>query len=170
MTASTPASTLPSIASWPPWPGLFQYHQREQNSRWCPHNGLTMLPEPNVTWSHSGRFFRQHVLPTIPDFVTTMCKATRRQGRIRGVGDPQVDELGMPARFGEPERFQPRLDVLGASGRSPTKRLSMVKRPARARGRRLSLHLVWFGSAYRSVLGCAHRGLGGEVERRQGRV
>src|SRR6516165_2265425 len=59
---------------------------------------------------------------------------------------------------------------LGASGRSPTKRLSMVKRPARARGRRLSLQLVWFGSAYRSVLGCAHRGLGGEVERRQGGV
>src|SRR6516164_6416598 len=48
--------------------------------------------------------------------------------------------------------------LLGASGRSPTKRLSMVKRPARARGRRLSLQLVWFGSAYRSVLGCAHRG------------
>ena len=44
----------------------------------------------------------------------------------------------------------------------------MVKRRARARGRRLSLQLVWFGSAYRSVLGCAHRGLGGEVERRQG--
>jgi hypothetical protein len=60
--------------------------------------------------------------------------------------------------------------ALGASGRSPTKRLSMVKRPARARGRRLSLQLVWFGSAYRSVLGCAHRGLGGEVERRQGGV
>src|SRR6516225_9549597 len=59
---------------------------------------------------------------------------------------------------------------LGASGRSPTKRLSMVKRPARARGRRLSLQLVWFGSGYRSVLGCAHRGLGGEVERRQGGV
>src|SRR6516225_12221332 len=61
-------------------------------------------------------------------------------------------------------------NALGASGRSPTKRLSMVKRPARARGRRLSLQLVWFGSAYRSVLGCAHRGLGGEVERRQGGV
>src|SRR6516225_9173999 len=39
------------------------------------------------------------------------------------------------------------LAQLGASGRSPTKRLSMVKRPARARGRRLSLQLVWFGSA-----------------------
>jgi hypothetical protein len=38
-------------------------------------------------------------------------------GRIRGVGGPQVDELGMPARFGEPERFQPGLDVLGTSGR-----------------------------------------------------
>ena len=60
--------------------------------------------------------------------------------------------------------------IVGASGRSPTKRLSMVKRPARAGGRRLSLQLVWFGSAYRSVLGCAHRGLGGEVERRQGGV
>jgi hypothetical protein len=29
---------------------------------------------------------------------------------------PRVDELGMPARFGEPERFQPRLDVLGRHG------------------------------------------------------
>src|SRR3984893_10113883 len=59
---------------------------------------------------------------------------------------------------------------LGASGRSPTKRLWMVKRRARAHGRRLSLQLGWFGSGRRSVLGCAPRVLGGELERRPGGV
>jgi hypothetical protein len=60
--------------------------------------------------------------------------------------------------------------VLGASGRSPTKKLSMFKRRARARGRRLAWQRLWCGSGGRSVLGCVDHGLGGEIERQQGGV
>jgi hypothetical protein len=57
--------------------------------------------------------------------------------------------------------------ALGASGRSPTKRLWIVKRQARVHGRRLALQLGWHGSGRRSVLGCARRGVGGVAERRR---
>ena len=45
-----------------------------------------------------------------------MCR--RRDGRAGSAGsaDLMVDELGMRARFGEPERLQSRLDVLGRYG------------------------------------------------------
>src|SRR4051794_3400305 len=57
--------------------------------------------------------------------------------------------------------------LIGASGRSPTKRLWIVKRQARVHGRRLALQLGWHGSGRRSVLGCARRGVGGVAERRR---
>src|SRR5215469_10639703 len=60
--------------------------------------------------------------------------------------------------------------TIGASGRSPAKNLSMFKRQARARGRRLSWQRLWCGSGGRSVLGCVGHGLGREVERPQGGV
>ena len=55
--------------------------------------------------------------------------------------------------------------VLGASGRSPAKKLSMVKRRARAHGRCRALHLGWFDSGRRSVWGCVSRELDGEAGR-----
>src|SRR5216110_3434956 len=60
--------------------------------------------------------------------------------------------------------------VSGASGRSPTKNLWMVKRRGRAPGRRLSLQLLWLGSGRRWVLGCAPRGSAAVAERRRGGV
>src|SRR3954469_18998693 len=56
---------------------------------------------------------------------------------------------------------------IGASGRSPTKRLWIIKQQARVHGRRLALQLGWHGSGRRSVLGCARRGVGGVAERRR---
>src|SRR5438309_505783 len=43
---------------------------------------------------------------------------------------------------------------LGASGRSPTNKLSIVKQRVRVHGRRLSWLLGWHRSVDRSVLGC----------------
>ncbi len=47
---------------------------------------------------------------------------------------------------------------LGASGRSPTNKLSIVKQRVRVHGRRLSWLLGWHRSVDRSVLGCVLRG------------
>ena len=54
---------------------------------------------------------------------------------------------------------------LGASGRSPTKKLSIVKQRVRVHGRRLSWLLGWHRSVDRSVLGCVLRASGGVAER-----
>src|SRR5216684_3277403 len=59
---------------------------------------------------------------------------------------------------------------LGASGRSPTKKLSIVKQRVRVHGRRLSWLLGWHRSVDRSVLGCVLRASAGVAERRRARV
>jgi len=59
---------------------------------------------------------------------------------------------------------------LGASGRSPTKKLSIVKQRVRVHGRRLSWLLGWHRSVDRSVLGCVLRASGGVAERRRAGV
>jgi hypothetical protein len=60
--------------------------------------------------------------------------------------------------------------ALGASGRSPTKKLSIVKQRVRVHGRRLSWLLGWHRSVDRSVLGCVLRASGGVAERRRAGV
>jgi len=60
--------------------------------------------------------------------------------------------------------------MLGASGRSPTKNLSIVKQRVRVHGRRLSWLLGWHRSVDRSVLGCVLRASAGVAERRRARV
>src|SRR5438309_5808838 len=59
---------------------------------------------------------------------------------------------------------------LGASGRSPTKKLSIVKQRVRVHGRRLSWLLGWHCSVDRSVLGCVLRASAGVAERRRAGV
>src|SRR5467141_2261873 len=59
---------------------------------------------------------------------------------------------------------------LGASGRSPTNKLSIVKQRVRVHGRRLSWLLGWHRSVDRSVLGCVLRALAGVAERRRAGV
>src|ERR1700737_4845533 len=61
-------------------------------------------------------------------------------------------------------------NALGASGRSPTKKLSIVKQRVRVHGRRLSWLLGWHRSVDRSVLGCVLRASGGVAERRRAGV
>jgi hypothetical protein len=58
-----------------------------------------------------------------------------------------------------------RIAGLGASGRSPAKKLSTLKRRVRAHGRRPALRGLWFGNVHRPGVGCVLRGLGGGVER-----
>ena len=82
----------------------------------------------------------------------------RREDEIRKLNN----ELAKRARDLETSNNE-----LGASGRSPTKRLWIVKQQARVHGRRLALQLGWHGSGRRSVLGCARRGVGGVAERRR---
>src|SRR5580704_5178052 len=60
--------------------------------------------------------------------------------------------------------------VLGASGRSPAKTLSMIRRRARVHGRRLAWRFGWQRSGDRSVLGCAVRASGGVAEPQRARV
>src|SRR6266436_1516295 len=60
--------------------------------------------------------------------------------------------------------------LLGASGRSPTNKLSMVKQRVRVHGRRLSWLLGWHRSVDRSVLGCVLRASAGVAERRRAGV
>src|SRR6266481_5986845 len=59
---------------------------------------------------------------------------------------------------------------LGASGRSPAKTLSMIRRRARVHGRRLAWRFGWQRSGDRSVLGCAVRASGGVAEPQRARV
>src|SRR6266436_2123410 len=61
-------------------------------------------------------------------------------------------------------------DLLGASGRSPAKTLSMIRRRARVHGRRLAWRFGWQRSGDRSVLGCAVRASGGVAEPQRARV
>src|SRR4029077_6408170 len=51
--------------------------------------------------------------------------------------------------------------IIGASGRSPAKTLSMIRRRARVHERRLAWRFGWQRSGDRSVLGCAVRASGG---------
>src|SRR5882757_8567949 len=60
--------------------------------------------------------------------------------------------------------------ALGASGRSPAKTLSMIRRRARVHGRRLAWRFGWQRSGDRSVLGCAVRASGGVAEPQRARV
>src|SRR6266478_755769 len=60
--------------------------------------------------------------------------------------------------------------LLGASGRSPTNKLSIVKQRVRVHGRRLSWLLGWHRSVDRSVLGCVLRASAGVAERRRAGV
>ena len=61
-------------------------------------------------------------------------------------------------------------NALVASGRSPTKRLWIVKRRARVHGRRLAWRFGWQRSGDRSVLGCVVRASGGVAEPQRARV
>src|SRR6266481_2795421 len=60
--------------------------------------------------------------------------------------------------------------AVGASGRSPAKTLSMIRRRARVHGRRLAWRFGWQRSGDRSVLGCAVRASGGVAEPQRARV
>ena len=84
-------------------------------------------------------------------------------------GRPEIFNTDQGAQFTS-VAFTDRLAAEGVriSMDGPTKNLSMFRRRARVHGTRLGLQLVWFGSGYRSVLGCALRGLGGAVGRRPG--
>jgi len=59
---------------------------------------------------------------------------------------------------------------IGASGRSPAKTLSMIRRRARVHERRLAWRFGWQRSGDRSVLGCAVRASGGVAEPQRARV
>ena len=59
---------------------------------------------------------------------------------------------------------------LGASGRSPTKTLSILKRRSRVRERRLAWRVARHGSGYRSILGFGPRGLDEGAGRRRAEV
>src|SRR6202047_1957511 len=59
---------------------------------------------------------------------------------------------------------------IGASGRSPAKTLSMIRRRARVHGRRLAWRFGWQRSGDRSVLGCAVRASGGVAAPQRARV
>lgn len=79
--------------------------------------------------------------------------------------DPRKGD-GLPPLFSMVDEAPPPFDpLLGASGRSPAKKLSMVKRRGRAHGRCRALHLGWFDSGCRSVWGCVSRELDGEAGR-----
>src|SRR6266404_3757006 len=62
--------------------------------------------------------------------------------------------LALDCALGAAARERAELHV-GASGRSPAKTLSMIRRRARVRGRRLAWRFGWQRSGDRSVLGCA---------------
>jgi hypothetical protein len=62
------------------------------------------------------------------------------------------------------------VENIGASGRSPAKTLSMIRRRARVHGRRLAWRFGWQRSGDRSVLGCAVRAAGGVAEPQRARV
>src|SRR3954451_7383302 len=129
----------------------------------CTHHGASAKHLPRYLREWSYRFNRR----TLPDGLDGYL--IRRAVECATITYDQLKAGTMPSGANRVRR--PPVEVaqpaLGASGRSPTKRLWIVKRQARVHGRRLALQLGWHGSGRRSVLGCARRGVGGVAERRR---
>jgi hypothetical protein len=124
-------------------------------------------PDLSATYAGGGAFSAdaKGVRPSEPDAGILPASAEQRPAAYRfELRGGKIDILPEPP---EPED---RGFALGASGRSPTKKLSIVKQRLRVHGRRLSWLLGWHRSVDRSVLGCVLRASGGVAERRRAGV
>src|SRR6267142_1467579 len=88
----------------------------------------------------------------------------------RGCATTKHIAAGPTGTCGMPSNHDAGILPLGASGRSPAKTLSMIRRRARVHERRLAWRFGWRRSGDRSVLGCAVRASGGVAEPQRARV